>query len=116
MKIAIIDECTISSGIYTVAISRETGFRVDHYSDPMEFLATRGNRRYDFIITEFYFENGNLDRYWKYLEGQKMIVISGQKIKSELRCPVFLKDAHAKNNVVSMIKMTLPCLSLVNAD
>lgn len=114
MKIAIIDSCPASLGVYSQEISTATGAQVDCFENPMMYIATRV-KSYDVIISEFYFEKVNLDFYWSYLDPHRLIILSSNSIDREIDCLVVLKKSsiHTKKNIISVIRMTAPSLTLV---
>lgn len=117
MKIAVIDSCYTNLGVYSMIIFQATGIRVDCFEDPLEFLATRV-RKYDLVISEYFFEGANLNFYWRFFEHQKLIILTGITMEQELNClAVFNKSSpHSKNNIISLIKISRPSLGLVQTD
>lgn len=114
MRVAFIDSCKTSLVLYSKSIESETGAKVDCFSDPLSFLATRV-KRYDIVISDFYFKGANLLFYWKYLDEARLIILSSDHIDIELNCLSVLKKncIHSKRNIVSIFKMIAPSLQLV---
>lgn len=114
MKIAIIDRCITTAGVYSLELRKVSHSEIDHFEDPMQFFATK-IRKYDLIISEFYFDNGNLNLYWKYFDPERVIILTGKPIDWDTQCLLIqLKDSlHARMNIISLAKAIRPSLHLI---
>ncbi len=115
MRIAIIDSCQLTLGVYTEAITKETGYQVDCFESPVDFIATRV-RKYDLVISDFYFDRLTLDHFWLYLDPDNLIILTGDVVENkDLDClGVFQKNlVHTRKNILSLIKRSGFSLRLV---
>lgn len=115
MRIAIIDSCSTTLELYKEFISSETGARVDGFQNPLHFFVNRKGK-YDIVISDFYFENVNLDFYWDYLDHKKLIILTSNKLGGrQFECMGVYKtyDTYAKFNIISIIKLSRPSLRLI---
>lgn len=102
--------------LYTHYLANSAHALVDCFNGPLNFVATRATH-YDLIISDFYFEQANLDFYFEYIDCNKLIIVSGNVLEKEVKClAVFKKSSiHTKSNILSLINLlrSRPLLHLV---